>query len=199
EGGQGEVRQPRQAGRRAQPGGRQGQGRRLRQPPEEVLDRAPARHDARRREARAPRQGRLARAPPRSGAQGWSRRGQPRTIASMRLGLAICAAALVAAPRAAAAGEVSYLEPGAEVQWVALRAPLPTAQLGAIAATAPDRVRAAARGEAVAAAPALFGEAPGELDAGAGWAARPLAGAARGRAPLAAREPGRRCRCATEI
>jgi acid phosphatase type 7 len=100
-------------------------------------------------------------------------------------------------PSSARADEQTYVAPGGELEWVALRAPLAHQQLGAIAAAEVDRVQATAEGRAAAAQASVFGtgEGPGE-----GWTTRRLPGAARGRAPLAARSTDGRCNgCGTEI
>ena len=120
-----------------------------------------------------------------------------------RLAPAICTAALIAGAASTVAatppaGEVTYVAPGAELDWVAVRAPLPTEQLGAIAARAAERVRAAAGAGEVPAQPALLGEVPATAP-GEGWASRALPGASRGRAPLGARRTDGRCACATPI
>ena len=100
---------------------------------------------------------------------------------------------------AAARADADYVAAGAELDWVALRVPLAHQQLGAIAAGEVDRAQAAAGGRTAADQVPVFGsgEGPGE-----GWAGKRLAGAARGRAPLAARDLDGRCtpsNCATEI
>src|SRR5690606_24169889 len=92
-------------------------------------------------------------------------------------GAASCALALFAgtAGSALAAEEVTYVAPGAEVQWVAVRAPLATEQLGVIASSAAERVRAASAAAQVPDQPALLGEVPAAAPT-EGWAARPLEG-----------------------
>jgi hypothetical protein len=100
-------------------------------------------------------------------------------------------------PAAARAGETVYLAPGGELDWVALRVPLAHQQLGAIAAGEADRAQAAADGRTPAAQVPVFGAGDGP---GEGWAVRKLAGAAHGRAPLAARATDGRCSaCGSEI
>ncbi|HEU5056446.1 MAG TPA: metallophosphoesterase [Kofleriaceae bacterium] len=113
------------------------------------------------------------------------------------------AAALVAgglcigAPAAARGGEVQYVAPGGELDWLAVRVPLAHQQLGAIAAAEVDRAQATAAGRAAAAQASVFGAAEGP---GEGWPGKPLAGASRGRAPLAARDTDGRCTsCGTDI
>jgi hypothetical protein len=98
-------------------------------------------------------------------------------------------------PRAAAAQEVALVSEGPVLEWVAVRVPLATEQLGAIAAVAVDRVQAGSAGQP---AGALWGEAPGGAP-GADWASRPLQGARRSKAPLGALGRDGRCSCATEI
>jgi len=113
----------------------------------------------------------------------------------------LLAAALLAgvlcSPAAARAGDIVYVSPGAELDWVALRVPLAHQQLGVIAAGEVDRAQAAAEGRTAAAQVPVFGAADGP---GEGWAGKRLAGAARGRAPLAARDTDGRCStCGAEI
>jgi predicted MPP superfamily phosphohydrolase len=119
---------------------------------------------------------------------------------SRRSGLAaalVTGVLLMCAPGAARAGDVVYVAPGAELDWVALRVPLAHQQLGAIAAGEVDRAQAAAEGRAAAAQASVFGAADGP---GEGWAGKRLAGAARGRAPLVARDTDGRCTtCGSEI
>lgn len=119
---------------------------------------------------------------------------------SRRSGLAaalVTGVLLMFAPGAARAGDVVYVAPGAELDWVALRVPLAHQQLGAIAAGEVDRAQAAAEGRAAPAQASVFGAADGP---GEGWAGKRLAGAARGRAPLVARDTDGRCTtCGSEI
>lgn len=113
----------------------------------------------------------------------------------------VLAAALAASalcwPAASRAGDVEYVAAGAELEWAALRVPLAHQQLGVIAAGEVDRAQAAAERRAAAAQVPVFGAADGP---GEGWAGKRLAGAARGRAPLAARDLDGRCSgCGAEI
>ena len=114
------------------------------------------------------------------------------------LAAALVVGGLLGVPAAAArAGEVEYVAAGGELDWVAVRVPLAHQQLGAIAAGEPDRAQAAAEGKAAPAQAPVFGAADGPAE---GWATKRLPGAARGRAPLMARDTDGRCStCGSEI
>jgi acid phosphatase type 7 len=123
-----------------------------------------------------------------------------------RLAVAVAAcAALPAAAlaqgdarRSAAGSSRPYIAAGAELDWITLRAPTAGEQMGAIAAGEIDRVRAAARGGEVEPQVPLEG-APPTRSPRTGWQSAPLAGAARGRAPLGVRGADGRCDCATAV
>ncbi len=102
------------------------------------------------------------------------------------------------AQSADASGARRYLSAGSELDWIALHAPPAGELLGAIAASEVDRVRDAARGGQVPAQASVEGQPPARRP-GDGWAAAPLAGAARGRAPLGVRDGDGRCDCATQV
>ncbi len=117
--------------------------------------------------------------------------------------LAILAAAACTPGEAVAQGSDTsaahrYLKAGSELDWIALRAAPAGEQLGAIAAGELDRVRDAARGGQATAQVSVDGQPPARRP-GDGWAAAPLAGAARGRAPLGVRDGDGRCDCATQV
>ena len=113
------------------------------------------------------------------------------------LAAALIGAAFWCVPGLARAGEVQYVAAGAELDWVAVRVPLAHQQLGAIAAGEVDRAQASAAGRAAVAQASVFGTADGPDE---GWAGKRLVGAARGRAPLAARDTDGRCTtCGTDI
>ena len=122
--------------------------------------------------------------------------------------VAACAAAYAALPgtakaqgdasRAAAESSRRYLAAGAELDWIALRAPAAGEQMGVIAAGEIDRVRAAARGREAPAQAPLEG-APPPRSPRPGWQDAPLAGTARGRAPLGVRGSDGHCDCATVV
>jgi hypothetical protein len=127
---------------------------------------------------------------------------RPRPRLRLRLTTAaLAAAALLASARAGAAPEepvVPYIAAGSELHWVALPAPLAGERLGAIAAGEVDRARAVERGEAPRPQPRLEGDATLRAQP-SDWAAAPLAGRKRGRAPLGARGLDGRCDCATPV
>jgi acid phosphatase type 7 len=117
---------------------------------------------------------------------------RPSALAAVLIGAAFCCV-----PGTARAGEVQYLSPGGELDWVAVRVPLAHQQLGAIAAGEVDRAQATAAGRAAVAQTPVFGTTDGP---GEGWAGKRLVGAARGRAPLAARDTDGRCStCGTDV
>jgi len=123
------------------------------------------------------------------------------TARPARTALVVTAAVLVGVPIDAGAGPSegrTYVPAGAELDWLVLRAPTPAEQLGVIAAAELERVRAAARGEPAAPQPPLAGPEPAERP-GASWPGEPLAGAARGQAPLGVRRVDGECECATPI
>jgi len=120
-----------------------------------------------------------------------------------RLALALAAAVLLQPDRAQAQGGSPgqvhrYVTAGAELDWLALRAPTAGEQLGAIAAGEVERVRAAAGGKPAPQQIAVEGQPPSRRPA-AGWQAAPLEGAARGRAPLGVRDGDGECDCATQV